>query len=213
MVYLWISLFLTLKKSLRKEDPQEEHGEEFKEDPTEELVVDVEEDAPPAATPSVRSPITLPPLSESSSDTKAVVPVVASGTLEMPPPGSTFEVGGPSSISAFPPFYLHGQRRIQQCDIFSSGKALNECDIFGALNDNAEMLFSSGRVTWLENSDQEKKDKMEKIKKRLEMLEANYALVLSVQDRWERAFYNVGFNTWIFLVKDIITSDKSKMIR
>ncbi|GJY94569.1 hypothetical protein Tco_0510930 [Tanacetum coccineum] len=60
-----------------EEDPQEEPEEAFeedpKEDPEEELEAEVEEDAPPAATPPVGSPITPPPLSESSSDTKTVV--------------------------------------------------------------------------------------------------------------------------------------------
>ncbi|GKD33143.1 hypothetical protein Tco_1248652, partial [Tanacetum coccineum] len=70
-----------------KEDPQEEP----KEEPEEELEVDAEEDAPPAATPLVGYPITPPPLSESSSDSEAVAPVVANRAHEMPPPGSTFE--------------------------------------------------------------------------------------------------------------------------
>ncbi|GJU06237.1 hypothetical protein Tco_1122667 [Tanacetum coccineum] len=63
-----------------EEDPQEEPEEAFeedpKEDPEEELEAEVEEDAPPAATPPVGSPITPPPLSESSSDTKTVVPEI-----------------------------------------------------------------------------------------------------------------------------------------
>ncbi|GJT28893.1 hypothetical protein Tco_0909168 [Tanacetum coccineum] len=83
-----------------EEDPQEEPEEEFKEDPEEdpeeELEVDAEEDAPPAATPPVGSHITPPPLFESSSET---LRLVASGALEMPPPGSTFEVGGPSNVN------------------------------------------------------------------------------------------------------------------
>ncbi|GKG56778.1 hypothetical protein Tco_0582129, partial [Tanacetum coccineum] len=57
-----------------EEDPQEEPEEEFEEDPDEELEVKAEEDAPPAATPPVGSPITLPPLFESSSDTEAAAP-------------------------------------------------------------------------------------------------------------------------------------------
>ncbi|GKD47210.1 hypothetical protein Tco_1271855, partial [Tanacetum coccineum] len=51
------------------------------------------------------------------------------GALEMPPPGSTFEVGGPSFVSSFPPFYLHG-RELER------------------LNDNTEILFSN--VNYLE---------------------------------------------------------------
>ncbi|GJV52380.1 putative reverse transcriptase domain-containing protein [Tanacetum coccineum] len=70
-----------------EEDPQEELEEEFeedpKEDPEEELEVEAEEDAPLAATPPVGSPITPPPLSESSSDTEAPAPIVTDGALEM----------------------------------------------------------------------------------------------------------------------------------
>ncbi|GKE08676.1 hypothetical protein Tco_1412227, partial [Tanacetum coccineum] len=81
--------------------------EEFEEDLEEEPEAEAGEDAPPAATPPVGSLITLPPLSESSSDTEATALVVTSGALKMLPTGSTFEVGGPSSVSLFPPFYLH----------------------------------------------------------------------------------------------------------
>nr|GEZ40073.1 putative reverse transcriptase domain-containing protein [Tanacetum cinerariifolium] len=81
--------------------------EEFEEDPPEEPAEELEED--PQEKPEEESPITPPPLSESSSDIEAVVPVVASRALEIPHPGSIFEVGGPSSVSSFPPFNLHGR--------------------------------------------------------------------------------------------------------
>ncbi|GJY36926.1 putative reverse transcriptase domain-containing protein, partial [Tanacetum coccineum] len=72
-----------------EEDPQEEPEEEFEEDPEEdpeeEPEVEAEEDVPLAATPPVGSPITPPPLSESSSDTEAPAPIVADGALEVPP--------------------------------------------------------------------------------------------------------------------------------
>ncbi|GJS78888.1 hypothetical protein Tco_0728769 [Tanacetum coccineum] len=155
-----------------EEDPQEEPEEEFEEDPEEELEAEAEEDAPPAVTPPVGSPITPPPLSKSSSNTEAAAPEVANGPLEMPLAGRTFEVGGPSSVSPFPPFYLHGREIVR-------------------LDDNTELLFRNvkylerfhggveGRVTKLEDKDQEKTEEMEKMKKRLETLETNYALVLS----------------------------------
>nr|GFC82150.1 hypothetical protein [Tanacetum cinerariifolium] len=95
-----------------EEDPQEEPKEEFEEDPEEdpeeELEAEAEDDVPPPATPSVGSPITPPPLSESSSDTEDDAPVIKNEALEMPPIGSTYEVGGPSSVTLFPLFYLHG---------------------------------------------------------------------------------------------------------
>nr|GFC73865.1 hypothetical protein [Tanacetum cinerariifolium] len=106
-----------------EEDPQEEPEEEFEEDPEEDLEEDPEEeleaaaedDVPPPATLSVGSPITPPPLSESSSDTKDVAPVIENEALEMPPIGSTYKMGGPSSVTQFSPFYLHG-REIARLD-------------------------------------------------------------------------------------------------
>nr|GEU54400.1 hypothetical protein [Tanacetum cinerariifolium] len=85
--------------------------EEPEEEPEEELEVDVKEDAPPAATPPFGSPITLPPLLESSSDFETAAHFVSNRTHKMPPPGSTFEVGGPSFVSLFPSFYLYGRKQ------------------------------------------------------------------------------------------------------
>ncbi|GKC99001.1 hypothetical protein Tco_1169276 [Tanacetum coccineum] len=141
-----------------KEDPQEEPEEEFEEDPKEdheeELEAEAEEDAPPVATLPVGCPITLPPLSESSSDTEAAAPIVASGALEMPPTGSTFEVGGPLSVSPFPPFYLHGHEIMR-------------------LNDNTKILFSN--VKYLERCEKKRRAEMDansskirKVKRRMD---------------------------------------------
>nr|GEV27828.1 putative reverse transcriptase domain-containing protein [Tanacetum cinerariifolium] len=74
-----------------KEEHQEEPEEEFEEDPEEELEVEAEDDVPSPATLPVGSPITPLPLSESSSDTEDVAPIVANEALEMPPTGSTYE--------------------------------------------------------------------------------------------------------------------------
>ncbi|GKB36425.1 hypothetical protein Tco_0881367, partial [Tanacetum coccineum] len=149
-----------------EEDPQEEPEEEFEEDPEEELEAEAEEDAPPAVTPPV-----------------------ANGALKMPLAGRTFEVGGPSSVSPFPPFYLHGREIVR-------------------LDDNTELLFRNvkylerfhggveDRVTKLEDKDQEMTEEMEKMKKRLETLKTNYALVLSKRDEWKKAFYNL--QAWVF---------------
>nr|GFC22588.1 hypothetical protein [Tanacetum cinerariifolium] len=73
--------------------------------------------------------------------------------LKMTPIGSTYEVGGPSSVTSFPPFYLH-RREI------------------------ASNLVEH-RVTELENREAEEMDKM---KKHLGTFEANYSLVLSDRD-------------------------------
>nr|GEY60681.1 hypothetical protein [Tanacetum cinerariifolium] len=198
-----------------EEDPQEEPKEEFeedleedpKEDPEEELEDEAEDDVPPPVTLPVGSPITPPSLSESLADTKDVAPIVANEALEMPPIGSTYEVVGPSSVSSYPPFYLHG-REIARLDdnielLLSNVQYLERCEknrktkmeassskirkvkklmdeIGQDLGD--EMQFRNlvdHRVTELENKEQEKEEEMEKMKKHLGTLEANYSLVLS----------------------------------
>nr|GEU84548.1 hypothetical protein [Tanacetum cinerariifolium] len=214
-----------------KEDPQEEPGEEFKEDPEEdpeedpkeELEVEAEDDVPPPATLLIGSPITLPPLFESSSNTKDVALIVANKALEMPPIGSTYEVGGPSSVSLFPSFNLHGReiarlddntklfpsnvKYLERCEKKCKGKMeassfkirkVKKCmdEIGQDLGD--EMQFSNlveNRVTKLEDKDQEKAKEMEKIKKHLGTLETNYSLVLSDRDKWKKAFYNL--QAWV----------------
>nr|GEY94915.1 hypothetical protein [Tanacetum cinerariifolium] len=186
-------VFNLLKEEF-KEDPQEEHEEEFEEDPKEypeeELEVEAEDDAPPPATLPVGSPITSPPLSESSSDTEAVAPIGDNGALEMPPIGSLYEVGGPSSISPFPTFYLHG-REITRLDdntklLLSNVKYLERCEkkcqaeieansseirkVKKCMNEfgqdlGDEVRFSNlveNRVTKLKEKDQETADEMEK---------------------------------------------------
>nr|GEU38391.1 hypothetical protein [Tanacetum cinerariifolium] len=198
-----------------EEDPQEEPEEEFEEDPEEDPKEDPEEeiedkdedDVPPPATLPVGSPITPPSLSEYLADTKDVAPIVANEALEMPPIGSTYEVVGPSSVSSFPPFYLHG-REIARLDenielLLSNVQYLERCEkkrktemeassskirkvkklmdeIGQDLGD--EMQFRNlveHRVIELENKEQEKAEEMEKMKKHLGMLEANYSLILT----------------------------------
>nr|GEW72745.1 putative reverse transcriptase domain-containing protein [Tanacetum cinerariifolium] len=61
-----------------------------------------------------------------------------------------------------------------------------------------EMQFSNvveHRVTDLENREQEKAEEMDKMKKRLGTLEANYSLVLSDRDEWRKAFLNL--QAWV----------------
>ncbi|GJS24935.1 putative reverse transcriptase domain-containing protein [Tanacetum coccineum] len=205
------------------EEPEEEFEEDPEEDPDKELEVEAEEDAPPTATPPVGSPITPPPLSESSSDAEAAAPIVANRALEMPPTGSTYEVGGPSSVSPFPPFYLH-RREIARLDdntelLLSNVKYLERCEkkrkaeieansskickVKKCMNEfgrelGNEVQFSNlveNRVTKLKDQDQEKTEEMEKMKNRLQTLETNYALVLSDRDEWKKAFYNL--QAWV----------------
>nr|GEW15479.1 hypothetical protein [Tanacetum cinerariifolium] len=122
--------------------------------PEEELEAKAENDVPPLATPPVGSPITPPLLSESSSNTEDAAPIVTNEALEMPPIGSTYEVGGPSSVTPFPPFYLHGHE-------------------IARLDDNTELLL--GNVQYLEQCEKKHKTDMEassseirKVKKRMD---------------------------------------------
>ncbi|GKA79334.1 putative reverse transcriptase domain-containing protein [Tanacetum coccineum] len=181
-----------------EEDPQEELEEEFEEDPEEdpekdpyeelEVEVEAEEDAPPAATSSIRSHITPPPLSESSSDTKAAASIVANGALKMPPAGSTYEVNVK---------YLERCEKKRQAEIEANSSEIRK--VKKCMNEigrdlGNEVQFSNlveNRVTKLEDQDLEKTEEMEMIKKHLETLETNYALVLSDRDEWKKAFYNL----------------------
>nr|GEU58409.1 putative reverse transcriptase domain-containing protein [Tanacetum cinerariifolium] len=122
-----------------KEEPKEEFEEDL-EDPKVELEAEAEDDVPPPATLPVGSPITPPPLSKSSSDTEDVAPIVVNEALEMPPISSTYEVGGSSSVSPFPPFYLHGHE-------------------IARLEDNTELLLSN--VKYLEWCEKKRKTEME----------------------------------------------------
>nr|GEW65260.1 hypothetical protein [Tanacetum cinerariifolium] len=211
-----------------EEDPQEEPEEEFEEDPEEDPEEGPEaeagDDVPPLATPSVGSPITPPPLSESSSDTEDIALVIKNEALEMPPIGSTYEVGGPSSVTLFPPFYLHGSE-IARLDgntelLLSNVQYLERCEKKRKVDMETcsseiregkkrmdkmeqdlgdEMQFSNvveHRVTDLENREHEKDEEMVKVKKRLGTLKANYSLVLSDRDGWRKAFLNL--QVWVF---------------
>nr|GEV00031.1 putative reverse transcriptase domain-containing protein [Tanacetum cinerariifolium] len=206
-----------------EEDPQEEPEEEFEEDPEEELEAKPKDDVPPPATPSVGSPIILSPLFESSSDTEDDASVIENEALEMPPIGSTHKVGGPSSVTSFPPFYLH-RSEISRLDgntelLLSNVQYLERCEMKRKADMEAssseickgkkrmdkmkqdlgdEMQFSNVveyKVTDLENREQEKDEEMDKVKKRLGTLEANYSLVLSDRDEWRKPFLNL--QAWV----------------
>nr|GEW47919.1 hypothetical protein [Tanacetum cinerariifolium] len=214
-----------------EEDPQEEPEEEFEEDPEEDLVEDpkeeleaeAEEDVPPPATPPVGYPITPPPLSESLSNTEDVALVIENEALEMPPIGSTYDVGGPSSMTPFPLFYLHGSdiamldgntelllsnvqylewcEKKRKADMEASSSKIHEVkERIDKMDPDFgdEMQFSNiveHGVTELENREHEKAEEMGKIKKRLGTLESNYSLVLSDHDEWRKAFLNL--QAWV----------------
>ncbi|GJS63596.1 hypothetical protein Tco_0678160, partial [Tanacetum coccineum] len=126
------------------EDSNIKVEEEFEEDPEEdfkeELEANTKEDVLPVATPPVGSPITPLSVLESSSDSEAATPVTANGTHWMPPTGSTFEVGGPLSVSSLPPPPFYG-RELKK------------------LRDDTEILFSN--VKYLERSEKKRQTKID----------------------------------------------------
>nr|GEU32933.1 hypothetical protein [Tanacetum cinerariifolium] len=167
---------------------------EFEEDLEEELEAEAEDDVPPSATPLVGSPITPPPLSESSSDTEDIAPVIENEALEMPPIGSTYEMGGPLSVTLFPPFHLHGSE-IARLDgntelLLSNVQYLERCE----KKRKVDMKTCSSEIR--EGKKREKDEEMDKAKKRLGTLEANYSLILSDRDGWRKAFLNL--QAWVF---------------
>nr|GEV03753.1 hypothetical protein [Tanacetum cinerariifolium] len=183
-----------------KEDPQEEPEEKVEEDPEEDPEEGPEEDPEAEAKNDVPPPATPP-------------------ALQMPPVGSTYEVGGPSSVTPFPPFHMHGSE-IARLDgntelLLSNVQYLECCEKKRKIDNETcsseiregkkrmdkmeqglgdEMQFSNRvvhRVTDLENREQERDEEMVKVKKRLGTLKANYSLVLSDRDEWRRAFLNL----------------------
>nr|GEY69019.1 hypothetical protein [Tanacetum cinerariifolium] len=198
-----------------EEDPKEGPEEDPEEGPEEDPEVEAKNDVPLPATPPIGSPITLPPLSESSSDTEDDASIIENEAIQMPPVDSTYEVGGPSSVTPFPPFHMHGSE-IARLDgntelLLSNVQYLERCEkkrkvdmetcsskihegkkrmdkMEQGLGD--EMQFSSRvehRVTDVENKEQERDEEMVKVKKCLGTLEENCSLVLSARHEWRRA--------------------------
>nr|GEW75434.1 hypothetical protein [Tanacetum cinerariifolium] len=89
-----------------EENPQKEPEEEFEEDPEEDPKDEPEEEFEEELESGVEK------------DAPHVATLPVGGVLEMPPLSSTFDVGGPSSVSLFPSFYLHGceiARKFERC--------------------------------------------------------------------------------------------------
>nr|GEY33064.1 hypothetical protein [Tanacetum cinerariifolium] len=105
----------------------------------------------------------------------------------MPPTGSTYEVGGPSSVTLFPLFYLHG-REIARLDgntklLLSNVQYLERCE----KKHKTDMEAGGSKIR--------KAEEMDKMKKRLGTLEENYSLVLSDCGEWRKAFFNL--QAWV----------------
>nr|GEX92128.1 hypothetical protein [Tanacetum cinerariifolium] len=131
-----------------KEDPEEGPEEDPEEGPEEDPEAEAEDDVPPPATLPVGSPITPPPLSESSSDIEDDAPVIENEALEMPPVER-----------------CEKKRKVdmETCssEICEGKKHMDKMD--QGLGD--EMQFSNmveHRVTDLENREQEKDEEMVK---------------------------------------------------
>nr|GFB73143.1 hypothetical protein [Tanacetum cinerariifolium] len=144
-----------------EEDPLEEPEEEFEEDPKEDPEEDPEEELEAEAEDNVPPPATPP-------------------ALEMPPIGSTYEVGGPLTVTLFPPFYLHGREIVR-------------------LDDNTELLHSN--VQYLERCEKKCKTDMEassseicKVKKRMDEMGQDLGDEMHFSNL-KKAFFNL--QAWV----------------
>nr|GFA20877.1 hypothetical protein [Tanacetum cinerariifolium] len=109
--------------------------EEFEEDPEEDPEAEAEDDVPPPATPP------------------------------MPPIDSTYEVGGPSSVTPFPSFYLHGSE-------------------IARLDGNTELLLSN--VQYLERCEKKRKVDMETVALKFVRESVPQSAGLGVRKTWTR---------------------------
>ncbi|GJX07210.1 hypothetical protein Tco_0195142 [Tanacetum coccineum] len=116
--------------------------EEPEEDPEEEPEEDPEEVIPPVVASPPKSPITPPPLSESSSDSEfTAAPVTSNETLWVPPPGSTFETRQTKSVVT-----RTGVDRIRRrMDTFDVDLGFIERDAIGTSDDVLALQEGSAR--------------------------------------------------------------------
>ncbi|GJW45623.1 hypothetical protein Tco_0077269 [Tanacetum coccineum] len=149
------------------EDPEEEELEEVPEEESKE-----EPKEGPEEVTGV-SPITSPPLSESSSDSEFTASATTDRTVWMPPPGSTFDVGGPSSVSSLLPHLLaHDVKRVsRRMDAFNIDLGFIKRDA----------TRTSDHVLALEEENR-------RLRRRVDSLEVSNTLAGMSQDRIEREF-------------------------
>nr|GEZ75049.1 hypothetical protein [Tanacetum cinerariifolium] len=115
-----------------EEDPEEGPEEDPEEGPEEDPEVEAKNDVPPPATPN--DWVSYYPTAIDDA------PIIENEALQMPPVGSTYEVGGPLSVTPFPPFHMHGSE-------------------IARLDGNTELLLSN--VQYLERCEKKRKVDME----------------------------------------------------
>ncbi|GJZ32927.1 hypothetical protein Tco_0578363 [Tanacetum coccineum] len=170
-------------------------------DPVMEVEEDPKEVIPPGtASPPGSSPITPPPLSESSSDSEFTARVTSNETLWVPPSGSTFEVGGPSSVPSPPPHLLGRETEIavthtrvdrvqRRMDAFDVDLGFVKRDATRTTDD--VLALQEGRA-----KDQEK---IRKLERRVDALEVSNTLEVMDRDKMEREFFSMC--VWLSEVK------------
>ncbi|GJR57781.1 hypothetical protein Tco_1499943 [Tanacetum coccineum] len=191
-----------------EEEPEEEPDEEFKEEPKEESKEEAE-DGPEEVTRV--SPITPPPLLESSLDSEFTAPITASKTHWMPPSGNTFEVRGPLTMSSLPQTLLgHEVKRLREDTniLFSGVRCLEqgvrtlkaEIDVarsrVDGLNDRIDAYdyhlgFIERDATRTNDKVLALKVKGRRLRRRLDSLEASHTLMAMDRERLEREFYSM----------------------
>ncbi|GJY64066.1 hypothetical protein Tco_0465526, partial [Tanacetum coccineum] len=163
-----------------------DHVFDFPEDDSAHDIEEFEEEAEEGPEEVTRvSPITPPPLSESSSDYEFTSPVTASRTHWMPPYGSTFEVGGPLTASSLPPHLL-----VREAEIDAARSQVD------GLNDRIETYdydlgFIDRDMTRTSNKVLALEDEGDRLRMRLDLVEASHTLITMDRERLERDIYNM----------------------
>nr|GEY55242.1 hypothetical protein [Tanacetum cinerariifolium] len=134
------------------------------------------------------SPITPPSLSESFSDYEFIAPVTSNGTLWVPPPGSKFNVRGPSFVSV-PPSHLLGRevKRLREDtkSLYGSVRTLEwgmrTCQTES--DDTRTGVDREGRARYQE--------KIRKLERLVDALEVSNTLMAMDKDMIKRYFFSM----------------------
>nr|GEW17097.1 hypothetical protein [Tanacetum cinerariifolium] len=164
------------------EYPEEEPKEEPKEESEEEPKVEPEEGPEEVIKVSL---ITPPPLAESLSDYGFIAPIIANKTVWMPPLGSTFEVGGPSSVSSPLPHLLSHETKIAatRAGVNRIRGRMNAFDVDLACIEQDATRTSDGVLALQEEN--------RSLKRRVYQLEVSNTLAAMDRDKIKKEFFSL----------------------
>ncbi|GJV89964.1 hypothetical protein Tco_1533902 [Tanacetum coccineum] len=165
-----------------EEEPEEKPEEEPKEEPEDEPKDELEEGHVEITRVS---PITPPLISDSSSDSEFTAPIATDRAVWMPPSGSTFKVGGPSSASTLPPhLFTREVKRLREDikPIHSSVRCLEQ----GARTHQSE--DAATHATRTTNHVLALEEDNRRLRRPVDSLEVSSTLAAMNRDRFERDF-------------------------